>query len=725
MAILALLMMLAGAQTDRAAAITGTVIDASGAPVAAANVVLEMDGGRTASASTGPDGRFNIPVTGATGDVLIVRVSAPGFAEASSRFTRGNAAVRIILQPRPLSESVTVTASRGAAGLSSPASTSVVTSAELLNSAAGGIDDALRNTPGFSLFRRSSSRVANPTIQGVTLRGVSGSGASRTIVLADGFPLNDAFGSWVYWNRIPQTAVDVVEVVRGASGDLYGADALGGVIQVLTFDPGRRRLRAAVDGGSHDTARASTFVGGSVRGWSLSAAGELLNTDGAVVLSDADRGTVDVKADSDYRSGLASVGYAGSGGWRAVARGSVFTEDRGNGTVLQVNDTNWRQMSGEVAGSTSAGVWQIRGAGGTQTYFQTFSAVAAGRATERLTNDQRIPIDFGNVSAQWVSTLGRHTLLGGVEARRTTSAMTERRYTTTGALQSTTVTSGDETIASLFSRLRLDLTDDVTVVVGGRGDRWKSAETMWFFSPRVSLGWRLTPAASLQVAASRVYRTPTLNELYRGFSVGAVVTNANPALEPERLTSVEGGVLLGRGRASGRVTAFWNTLDGAIANITIGTNRRQRQNADQVRAVGVEMEADLRPVPSLTVTLFSALTSSYFHDTPKQPALDGNRIPQVPRYQVGAGVTWLAPRIATVMAQARFTGAQFEDDLNTLTLRRYSIVDLSATRAITRGVHGFVGVENLFDVEYDTGRTPLRTIGWPRTVRAGFRVFLP
>src|SRR3970040_676668 len=95
-------------------------------------------------------------------------------------------------------------------------------SAELANSAAGSLDDALRNSPGFSLFRRSSSRVSNPTTQGVTLRGVSGSGASRTLVLADGLPLNDPFGSWVYSNRVPQAAVDRGGVVRRAVGDLDG-----------------------------------------------------------------------------------------------------------------------------------------------------------------------------------------------------------------------------------------------------------------------------------------------------------------------------------------------------------------------------------------------------------------------------------------------------------------------------------------------------------------------
>ncbi len=240
------------AQTN---SVAGVVIDASGAPIAGATITVEAAGQQVATTKTGTDGRFTVEGTAPAGATL--RVRADGFAEAVSPLSSlSSASSRVVLHPRPLSESVTVTASRGASGVDTAASATIVSSAELLH--VGGRRDRrrARNTPGFSLFRRSSSRVANPTTQGVTLRGVSGSGASRTLVVADGTALNDPFGSWVYWNRIPIAAIDRVEVVRGATGDLYGADALGGVIQVLTLDasrprcercstPDRRRRRAA------------------------------------------------------------------------------------------------------------------------------------------------------------------------------------------------------------------------------------------------------------------------------------------------------------------------------------------------------------------------------------------------------------------------------------------------------------------------------------------------
>jgi outer membrane receptor protein involved in Fe transport len=88
------------------------------------------------------------------------------------------------------------------------------------------LDDALRQVPGLTLFRRTSSRTANPTTQGINLRGIGGSGTSRAAVLFDGISLNDAFGGWTYWSRVPQIAVEQIEVLRGGASALYGTGAL-------------------------------------------------------------------------------------------------------------------------------------------------------------------------------------------------------------------------------------------------------------------------------------------------------------------------------------------------------------------------------------------------------------------------------------------------------------------------------------------------------------------
>ncbi len=728
--IFALLSTLVAVAAD--AQVAGVVIDASGAPVAGATVTAG-----TASATTGDDGSFSLPDMATAGVEL--RVAAAGFADASVVAPGDAQPVRVVLQPAPFADTVVVTASRGAARLATPEATTVLTSAELLTSAAGSLDDALRNTPGFSLFRRSSSRVSNPTTQGVTLRGVSGSGASRTLVLADGLPLNDPFGSWVYWNRIPQAAVDRVEVVRGATGDLYGADALGGVIQVLTFAPGRTRFRASGEAGSHDTARFSGF-GGTQRGpWSVDAAGEWLRTDGVVIVGEEARGPVDVRADSDYSSGFLGAGY-NAGQWHATLRLSLYDEERGNGTPLQVNTTDWTQVSGEAGGSVGEGAWQLRASGGTQDYYQTFSAVLGGalRNSERLTFAQTIPTTFTTASGQWTRGTSDQVWLLGAEFKRADGNQEETRYSVAGVPSGPFPSGGTETNGAMFARVSLTPRDPLTVVIGMRGDFWQSTpndasptHSAQFFSPRVSAAWRLSDITSVHGSVYRAHRTPTLNELHRRFAVGNAVTNANPELDPEHLTGADGGALFAWRRLSARVTGFWNELDGAITNVTItpppvpGQITRQRQNTDTVRARGLEIEADLRPFPQWTFSALAGVTRSTFAKAPVQPALVDKRVPQVPSYQLGATVTYVDPIGFTGSLQARRVGLQFDDDLNTFRLESFGVVDLFLGQQLIRGLHIFAAVENLSDVDYDVGRTPIRTIGWPRTVRIGLRVFLP
>jgi outer membrane cobalamin receptor len=717
------------------AELRGTVVDSSGAAVPDATVMLLVDGAEQ-PVPLSDDGSFTL-----SNRMGVLLVRARGFAEVTHVIdASATVPIRIVLQPASFADSVVVTADRGEARLPSAASATVLTAAELANSAAGALDDVLRQTPGFTLFRRASSRTANPTTQGVTLRGVFGSGASRTLVLADGVPLNDPFGSWVYWNRVPSAAIERVEVVRGAAGDLYGADALGGVIQVLTFSPARPRLRASLEGASHSTARGSVFGGTTLGGWTGTVAGEWLRTDGVHTIGPEVAGPVDVRADSDYRTGFAGVGTQRTH-WRAAARFSAYAEDRGNGTPAQVNSTAWRQLSGDVGGVAGGGAWEARFAGGTQDYYQTFSAVAAGRATERLTTEQWTPTEWVSGSGQYTMPIGRHTLLVGVEAQRTESTVDELRYLLQGGVNVATgpfTVGGTENARAVFARIGIAASDRLTLSAGVRGDFWNTdplAETdpvkdASFVSPRVSAAYRLGDVR-LQGAIYRAHRTPTLNELYRGFRVGNILTNPNSQLDPETLTGLEGGALYSRGIVSLRLTAFANTLDGAIANFTLGqqgaTTIRERRNSDEIRATGVEIEADVRPHRAISVNGQVTLTSSRFRGSAATPTLEGNRVPQVPRVQFGAGVIWAAPQMVSVAAQLRGSGNQFDDDQNSpqFELDPYATIDLMVSRPIARSLQGFFSIENLLDKDYDTGRTPLRSIGWPRTVRLGVRVALP
>jgi iron complex outermembrane receptor protein len=225
--------------------------------------------------------------------------------------------------------------------------------------------------------------------------------------------------------------------------------------------------------------------------------------------------------------------------------------------------------------------------------------------------------------------------------------------------------------------------------------------------------------------ALRGFRAPTLNEFYRSFSAGNVQTRPNEALGPERLMGGDLGVLLSRGRASARVTGFWNVLDEAITAVTLSSTPqliiRQRANADTLRAAGVEAEGEVQLHPSLSVSVASGWVQSRYKGNTD---LRDKRVPQVPSYNVGLGLRF-AQLGWTASSQLRVTGPQFEDDQNVYRLRRATVVDVFASRAVAGMITAFVAAENLFDATYDVGRTPTLTTGLPRAVRAGVLVALP
>ncbi len=223
---------------------------------------------------------------------LFTRRASRNSRASSARFKQTCLEWKSSSLPTPLSEQVTVTATRTETRLGDTAASIIsISSTELSTTAALALDDALRQVPGFSLFRRSGSRTANPTSQGVSLRGTGASGASRAIVMADGIPLNDPFGGWVYWSRVPRTSINNIEVLRGGASHLYGSAALGGVVNIFTRKPRSPVFLLETSYGNQQTADASLFAAGRKGRWAASISAETFRTDGYIIVDERERGT--------------------------------------------------------------------------------------------------------------------------------------------------------------------------------------------------------------------------------------------------------------------------------------------------------------------------------------------------------------------------------------------------------------------------------------------------
>jgi outer membrane receptor protein involved in Fe transport len=232
------------------------------------------------------------------------------------------------------------------------------------------------------------------------------------------------------------------------------------------------------------------------------------------------------------------------------------------------------------------------------------------------------------------------------------------------------------------------------------------------------------------------FRAPTLNELYRQFRVGTVLTLANNQLGPERLVSGQVGVSLEPvRRLTWRTTWFDNRIKNPVSNVTlstVGANvTQQRQNLGRTKIRGVQTDAEYRIGSAWRVSGGYLYNRAEVVAFDANPVLIGKELPQVPRHRGSAQIEYADPRYLNVAFSVQALGRQFDDDQNlrvvpgyaTPGLPNYTLLSLTAARRVNRHLELFAGVQNLTDREYFVGTLPT-TIGTPRLVNAGVRISL-
>jgi len=320
-----------GTQAATSRTVSGTVHDSTGGAVSGALVIVRAASRADQQTVTGTDGTFTLAIDDGA-DLLIVR--AGGFAEIQQRLEGTSTPLAIVLQPATLLETVVVTSTRSEERLGNlPASINIVTREEIRSSPAVVADDVLRQIPTFSLFRRTSSIVAQPTTQGVSLRGIGPSGQSRTLVLLDGTPFNDPFGGWVYWTRVPLLSVDRVEVTDDTNSSLYGSSAMGGVINIVTARPTRRTLEIKPQYGDQSSPKFDFFASDRWNKLGVAVEGSYFDTDGFPIVAGPERGPIDNNADVAYNNTSAKIDYTANDRVNMFVRASYFSEARNNGKV--------------------------------------------------------------------------------------------------------------------------------------------------------------------------------------------------------------------------------------------------------------------------------------------------------------------------------------------------------------------------------------------------------
>jgi len=680
-----------------------------------------------------------------------VRISASGFATRTETLM---AAATVRLDPAATQEEVTVTAYRTPLGeLESPATTRTLTARALQTTAGITMDDELRQLPGVELFRRSSSLVANPTSQGISLRGLGSTSASRTLVTEDDVPLNDPLGGWIHWQETPELAIEDVELVRGGASDLYGSSAIGGVINIIPATPLSKAVELRSSYGGEETYDQSALATAKRGAWGGLVSGGLIGTDGYVQEAPDQRGPVDQPSNVHSQNALV-MGEHENKDLRLFARASRFNELRHNGTPYQFNGTRLlRYASGGDWSNGQGNSLALRVYGSDERYRQTFSSISnlampgnAGctyRCGETPTKYSYVPDNELGASLNWTEAIRSKLLLvAGADVHDVRVWDEEQSF---GAKAGITNLHDHQRDSGGFAEA-LWTRGGWTVTASGREDwfqNYDGQQLTWngagwtpsatqppqngerLFDPRLGISRKIADRWAVSASGFRAFRAPTPNELYRATQVGNELTLANGNLKSERATGWEAGLATHQEWGAIRASYFLTEVNRPITALTINENSSpillMRENLGQIESRGFSLDYEVAPLHWLAVDG----GYQYAYATVSRGTQDyGKWIPEVARNLATLNVRAMDKKLGTVSLQSRMSGRMYDDDANVFLLHGYFRLDAYGSHSFGSRIEVFAAGENLLDRAIQVSETPTTTLGQPRVARAGFTVKL-
>lgn len=608
-------------------------------------------------------------------------------------------------------------------------------------SASGRIEDVLGNLAGLQQFRRSDSRSANPTAQGVTLRGLGGNASSRTLVVLDGVPVTDPFFGHVPFSALPWERLNRVTLIRGGGVGAFGAGAVAGTIDMASANPGGLPM---AEGAAALNDRGDSELSGSLN--------PRLGSGYAVISGRWDRGQgfwttplaqrvpASVRARFDSWSTSLRAVVPVSGDVELQAKVLAYDDHR----TLRFTGADSTQ-SGQDASLrlVGRGDWQFDVLGYVQA--RDYSNAVISSTTFRKTLDQRATPSTGlGGKLELRPPLGEDLALRlGIDWRRASGEMFETAFNGgTGAVTAHRRAGGTNDDLGLYLEHDRQI-GPLRLTGSARLDRWRVADghfeqrdaagvvttnssfadrSGWDLSLRGGVLIDLAEGLTLRGSVYNGLRQPTLNELYRPFVVFPVTTRANAALKNEQLFGFEAGFDLQLGGFEFQATAFDNRIDGAIANVTIGPNLRERRNVDAVHSRGIELAAKVkRGRLSWDGTL--SLLDAEVEGSGASATLDGKRPAQVPVFALSTTLAWRPAEGWMLSGTLRHSSSQFEDDLETDRLPAQTTLDSIAIVPLSSRFSVVLRGENL------TGETIITRnqagsidLGTPRTIWVGLRI---
>ncbi|SMH47203.1 TonB-dependent receptor domain-containing protein [Azospirillum agricola] len=590
---------------------------------------------------------------------------------------------------------VTVTASgTEQSTLTAPAFTTVITSEDIEHKGpSNGLPDILRQTVGIN------DNADNLGRDEVVIRGL---GANYTLVLVDGKRISSSDALWrgsdFDYHAVPLSAIERVEVVRGPMSALYGSDAMGGVVNIITKKPSDKwtgsvgaEYRLVDPGKDGNQYRLNLYGAGPItEKLSASIAGELYNRQ-PWYHGSKNNGTVPIYEKKNLKDMRTALRWEATESQILDFSYAYNHDERPYNIYDAVPSYSDQDVKRNTFALSHTGKWGW----GTTMLEANYENADIDDYNSSYNAPRQRSLSEKNLFLHGRTNfaLGFNNLTAGAEYRKQTIED-----------PATYVTSGKSEITQKAAYLQdaVNLTDALIVTVGGRYDHHEIFGGQ--FTGRTNLVYRVTDKMSLKAGVSQGYKAPDayqLNPEYRVISCGGrCFLSGNPNLKPEESTNYEVGFEIREKTWDVNAVVFKNKvkdmIDPTYDPVLV---QRNYTNINKVDLSGLEIAGSFDIISGLT---FNG-NYAYLHAKNK---ITGGTLENRPAHKAHGTLTWQALDDLSVAASAHYTGPQFEGGTNvTNKVPGYTTFDLGVTGDVNDAIRLQAGVKNITNVIL-TEKTP-------------------
>jgi iron complex outermembrane receptor protein len=665
------------------------------------------------------------------------RIAASEAASNTPAAMAGSAAAPII-----------ITATRYPLSLADvPARIDVIAAEAMGQMPAQNVDEVLKNVTGVTAIRTNGIYSVRPL---VTLRGLSGDEQGRTLVLKNGVPLNMADTGDVNWNSLDLEPIERIEIFKGPGSSLYGNNAMGGVINVITKKPSEDFSGSLASGyGVFNTAYGNLQLSGRLAeqtaGLYWKASGRWQRSDGYVSAPDDKKNEYTVPRFLDEKAGAIQLGYDFTALRNLELEYAYYDDRRGEGVKIQADegvardfDTgNFRLHYEDCFGETllyANAFHQL------QKYQRTSETMRSNTYTRFDVAADRTDYGFlisashplGETTTLSSGIEGRFGKVNGQDLYRTsTDVVTNRGAMALYAWYVQNEWNIAENRLKLLGGLRYDYarfydgyyhisnpTPATNAWVVYNDDDLQ--ENAWSaLTPRLSARYFFQEAISAYASLSQGFRASILDDLCRSGYMWVGPKVANPTIGPERIDTYEAGVSVSLGPVVELLPSVYYSRGHQflyyVATSLPPINGRpvyRRENVGEVEIYGAELDARWSPAAGVSVNAGYTFNRSTILRFEQKPQLEQKELTYNPRHQAHLACDWQNPIVNAYLA-VHYKDQQYVKEDNTGLVGEYLTADLKCSRALAYGLSAAISVMNLFDnrfLESDTDRAPGRLI---------------